>query len=151
MEGGRMSLDDVPGYEVQWADAEVCSIPGGYAMHINPAPNLGGTNLIEALNLAAEAKLTEDGPWWKSGQSLRKALDITSQLNVSFLPDEMVAQVYPDLDFSPKSRLTRDHAKQLWARMEAGAKLGGFSHNTPRHSDDVVAVDRARESRLRFD
>ncbi|HVT34071.1 MAG TPA: gamma-glutamyltransferase [Nevskiaceae bacterium] len=142
-EGGRMTLDDLKDYQVLWSDAQVAELPGGYSLHMPPHPNAGTINLIEALNLAEAAKLADDGPWWKSGTSLRKAVEITSQMMAMFLPDAMLAQIYPGLDLSPQARVTPAHAQELWKRMQAGAKLARFAPAPPRHSDDVVAVDAA--------
>ncbi|AMO23639.1 gamma-glutamyltransferase [Ramlibacter solisilvae] len=140
-DGGKMTMEDLESYEVQWSDPVVCELANGYTLHMSQAPNFGAPNLVEALNLAEEANLAEDGPWWESGPALKKAVDIANQFGVSLLPDAMVGQMYPGMDFSFDARLTKAHAKELWKRMEAGMKAGRFRPRL-QHSDDVVAVDK---------
>jgi gamma-glutamyltranspeptidase/glutathione hydrolase len=140
-DGGKMTLDDLAAYAVLWHDAAVCELSDGYALHMSQAPNVGTANLVEALHIAEAANLAADGPWWKSGASLKKAVDIANQFTVSFFPDALLGQVYPGMDFSFPSRLTKAHASELWKRMEAGAKATRFKQRF-QHSDDVVVVDK---------
>lgn len=140
-EGGKLTMDDLRAYDVLWQDATVAELGGGWALHMSPEPNAGTANLVEALNLAEVANLAADGPWWESGRSLRKALEVTGQFGAMFMPDSVMAQIYPGMDFSQKARMTRAHAEELWKRMEAGAKLSRFRIRGIQHSDDVVAVD----------
>ena len=141
-DGGKMTLADLAGYEVIWDDALVASI-GDYEVHTNPPPNSGGVNLIEAQQLARAAGLAEDGHWTESGGALRKALDITQMYVLGFMSDSGLARMYPGLDFSDEVRVTPQHARELWDRMEAGAKPFRWAPPQPRHSDNVVAIDGA--------
>lgn len=140
-DGGKMTLEDLAAYDVVWDEPLIADI-GDYQVHTNPAPNHGGMALIEAQLLARAAGLPGEGHWTKSGAVLRKAIDIAQMMWVDALPDSLRQQVYPGLDFSPQSRVTPQHAAQLWARMEAGAKPFKFAAQGPKHSDDVVAIDR---------
>ncbi len=140
-DGGKMTLDDLAGYEVIWDDPLVADI-GGYQLYTNRPPNLGGVAMVEALNLSEAAGLVKDGHWSKSGVALRKAIDITQMLALNYLPDSLLKQIYPGMDFSPAARLTMPHAADLWARVQAGAKPFQMAKRL-QHSDDVVAVDKA--------
>ena len=141
-DGGVMTMEDLTSYEVLWDTPLKADIGNGYAVYTNPYPNLGGLALIEAQNLADASGLSSEEHWTKSGDSLRKALDISAMGNVAYLPPELVATIFPGLDFSPESRVTNEHAEALWARMEAGAKLGQYKDIRPKHSDDVVVIDK---------
>jgi gamma-glutamyltranspeptidase / glutathione hydrolase len=139
-DGGKMTLEDLAGYEVIWDEPLVADV-GDWQVQTSRPPNMGGVGLIEAQNLARAARLTADGHWSKSGASLRKALDISQMLFLDYLPDAVKAQVYPGIDFSPENRVRADHARELWARMAAGARPYEWVPGEIRHSDDVVAID----------
>ena len=141
-DGGRMTREDLAAYDVIWDSPLIADI-GGYQVYTNRPPNLGGVSLIEALNLATEAGITADGHWSTSGKALRKAVDITQVASLNFLSDEVLRQVYPGVNFAPEARVTREHAAQLWPLVKDGVKPFRFKAPEPRHSDDVVAIDRA--------
>lgn len=140
-DGGRVALEDLRRYEVIWAEPLVGDIGNGRSIHTSPWPNAGGVALIEAQNLAEVSGLATGPHWTRSQAALRTAVDIAQQFTAAYLPDEVLASIYPGLDFSPAARVTRTHAEQLWARMQTGCKLGNFKRTSPMHSDDVVAMD----------
>lgn len=139
-DGGKMQLEDLAAYDVIWDEPLVANI-GSYQVQTNRPPNGGGVALIEAQNLALASGLVADGHWSKSGTSLRKAVDIAQMVFLDLAPDAVRQQVFPGMDPSPQARITPQHATQLWARMQAGAKPFKFAA-APKHSDDVVAIDR---------
>jgi len=139
-DGGKMTLKDLTDYDVHWADALTADIGGGYALATAPWPNAGGVAMIEAQHLAAVSGLADQPHWTVSGESLRKALDITRLIVLAYLPQEATNALFPGLDFSPGARVTREHAERLWTRIQDGAALP-WQPIAPRHSDDVVAVD----------
>lgn len=141
-EGGKMTLEDLSAYDVIWDDPLIADI-GGYQVYTNQPPNLGGVGMIEAQNMAAAADLVADGHWSRSGKALRKAVDIAQMIFLDYLPEPTLKQMYPGLEFSPSARTSSEHAKALWARMEAGAKPFRWKLPEPKHSDDVVAIDEA--------
>ena len=98
--------------------------------------------MIEAQILALVSGLGDEGHWTESGEVLRKALDITGQAFASFYPEETLSGLYPGLDFSMQSRITREHAKAMWDAMQSGAKISLWESSNPGHSDDVVVIDR---------
>src|SRR5262249_54406487 len=140
-DGGKMTLEDLAAYEVIWDEPLIGRI-GEYQLQTNRPPNLGGVGMIEAQNLAEVSGLATGEHWSKSAASLRKALDITQMFVLDYLPDRTLKQLYPKLDFSPRARTTRKHAEELWKRMQAGSKPFSWETPGPKHSDDVVAVDK---------
>lgn len=139
-DGGAMTLQDLIDYDVQWSDALTAEIPGGYTLATAPWPNSGGVAMIEAQQLAAASGLTDEQHWTESGASLRKALDITRSAIVGSLPAQARDALFPGVNLTPAARITRDHADRLWERLKAPATLP-WQPGTPRHSDDVVAID----------
>jgi gamma-glutamyltranspeptidase/glutathione hydrolase len=142
-DGGKMTLEDLAHYDVIWDTPLVGDLGGGYTVSTNRPPNLGGVSLIEAQLLAEASGLTHEAHWSTSAASLRKALDISQMMTLSYLPDATLDQLYPGLDFSTPARLTPAHAAALWQRMQAGAVPYRWKDAAPHHSDDVVAIDSA--------
>ncbi len=140
-DGGKMTLEDLARYDVIWADPLIGRI-GKYEVHTNPVPNIGGVALIEAQNMAAAARLTHDGHRTESGKALRKAVDIAQLVFLDYVPDAIKAQVFPGMDLSPQARVSSEHAADLWARVASGAKPFEWKSPGPKHSDDVVAIDK---------
>lgn len=138
-DGGKMTLEDLAAYDVIWDEPLVATI-GDYEVYTNPPPNGGGVALVEAQNLAAVSGLATGKHWSESAASLRKALEISQ---VSLLPEPMLKQTYPKLDFSPASRTTSRHAQRLWQAIQAGAQPMQWEMRGLGHSDDVVAIDQA--------
>jgi gamma-glutamyltranspeptidase/glutathione hydrolase len=139
-DGGKMTLEDLAAYDVIWDEPLIAEV-GDYQVYTNRPPNMGGVAMIEALNLGDVSGMVADGPWSRSGVAFRKAMDITNMLSLSYLPDSVLKQIYPGLDFSSAARTTRSHAAELWERMEKGAKPFRMAE-APKHSDDVVCIDK---------
>ena len=140
-DGGRMTLEDLASYEVMWVPPLEADV-GEYRIHANGLPAFGGVNMIEALHLGEAAGIESLGHWSASGESLRRASDLTFNMMLSFLPPETREQLYPGLDLSDASRIRPETAAALWARIEEGVKLGQYAQEFQSHSDTVVAVDR---------
>ena len=75
-------------------------------------------------------------------------MQITKNQLVFEAPEPMASR-YPGRDFSPRARLTRDHARWFWNRMQSGElpfvtkpAAGRGANGRPGHSSGVVAVDR---------
>ena len=100
--------------------------------------------MIEAMLLGEAAGIRELGHWSASGDSLRRASDLTFNKFLAHLPADTREQIFPGLDLSPASRIRPETAAALWERMDAGAKLAQYVEGSPSpsHSDTVVAVDR---------
>ena len=140
-DGGKMTLEDLRRYQPIWSDPLIGALDGGYAIYTSPWPNAGGVGMIEAQNLAAVSGLATGPHWTKSPESLVKAVEISQQLFITYLPEAARNALYPGIDLSPASRVTRETAAKIWARMELGAKVANFQRTAPKHSDDVVAID----------
>ena len=140
-DGGKMTLEDLSAYDVLWDEPLVASI-GGYQIQTNRPPNSGGVSLIEAQQLAVAAGLGGGPHWTKSGASLKKALDISQIQSLAYLSDQLKAQMYPGIDFTPASRTGAAYAEAVWARMQAGAVPFRWKLPAGHHSDDVVAIDK---------
>jgi len=130
-EGGKMTLEDLASYEVRW-DTPLVAPLGEYELHSNPPPNGGGVAMIEAYNLALAAGMVADGHWTESAEALRKALDVTQMMYIDFLPAEMLEQFFPGVEITAESRVTSEYATEMWARMEAGAKLSQWTRRRDR-------------------
>lgn len=137
-DGGKMTLADLADYDVIWADPIVGRV-GDHELYTSPPPNGGGVALIEALLLARAAGMAELPHWTVSGDSLRKAVQISQMVFLDYLPDTIKQQLYPGIDFSPEARLDEARAAEFWKRMSSGALPFRFA--SPNHSDDVVAID----------
>lgn len=140
-DGGRMTTEDLAAYEVLWDEPLVADLGGGYTVFTNPPPNNGGVSLIEAQRVATAARLTEDGHWTESADALRKALDITRNYMLDFMPEESM-EAFLGEEFTDDTRVTPEHAERLWQLMEAGLPFPNWAPRGPGHSDDVVAIDR---------
>lgn len=140
-DGGKMALEDLANYDVVWG-AAIRAPFGGYEIATAGPPNGGGVAMIEAQNLAAAAGLPDVGHWSTSGQALRIAADVTQGWIVGLIPPPARKQMFPTLDFSDASRITPAHAEALWREIQAGRMPIKWGKDVPKHSDDVVVVDR---------
>jgi gamma-glutamyltranspeptidase/glutathione hydrolase len=140
-EGGKMTLEDLKRYDVIWGDPLVAPLANGWSVQTTAWPNSGGIALIEGQNLAQASGLVDMPHWTADPEALRIALTICNQSELSEMSPADVAKVFPGLDMSPAARVTPAHAKEMWARIQAGQGLRKWVMKGPRHSDDVVAVD----------
>jgi gamma-glutamyltranspeptidase/glutathione hydrolase len=139
-EGGRMTLEDLAGYEVIWS-TPISTTHAGYEVLTMGGPGLGGLNLVEALNLAEAAGLADMPHWSRDAEAFRRITLVTAPgVPLSYLPAEAAQQMLPGVDLSRDGRMSKDNAKKLWAALDAGSPIAGFQkkHN---HSDVVVAAD----------
>lgn len=154
-EGGRISMEDLAAYEVRWEEPLHGNFQG-YDLYTLAPPNLGGTNLIEALHLAEEADLAGRPHYTRDPEALRDLIAIarvaevlgTSILPLRQVPDELLASYLPGVDPAPEARATRESARALWewVRLPEWTELQeAVRHRAAAgadHSDAVVAVDR---------
>ena len=121
-DGGKMTMKDLADYRVLWNQPIRSQFDEDEVAVLGP-PTFGSIKLIEALNLAYAAGIPELGHWSTNGSSLRLIADVTSNMNLSYLTDDLKKMIYPVLDLSNQSRLNNETALELWNRMESGAKL----------------------------
>jgi gamma-glutamyltranspeptidase/glutathione hydrolase len=126
---------------VIWA-SPIRGTVGDYEIATLPPPNYGGVGMIEAQNLAVAAGLKAKGHWSKSAAALRIAVTVTQGWMLSLLPEQYRQLLYPGMDLSPAARLTQAHAEAFWEKMEAGKLPAKWAEEGPKHSDDVVVIDR---------
>ena len=158
-DGGKMTMKDLADYRVLW-NQPIRSQYEEYEVAVLGPPTFGSINLIEALNLAYAAGIPELGHWSTNGSSLKLIADVTSNMNLSYLTDDLKKMIYPGLDLSNQSRLKKETAVDLWNRMDSGVKLITYANEKrklkvgkifqyliskirgPKHSDTVVAIDQ---------
>jgi gamma-glutamyltranspeptidase / glutathione hydrolase len=141
-DGGKMAREDLAEYEVIWSPP-ITGRVGRFELVSLPAPNQGGVAMIEAQNLAVVAGFPALGHWSTSGAALRKAAEATQAWIVSLIPPAARKQLFPNRDFSDTARVTMAHAEAFWREIEAGKlPIKWGKDDTPKHSDDVVVIDR---------
>ncbi len=144
-DGGLITARDMESYKVVWEEPLETTYHG--ARVFGPGySSIGGVDTLEALNLLEVAGLKDRGPPTRSAESLSWIMRIASSQNLSYAP-ELMTRTYPGRDLSPKARVTKDHARWIWERIQHGdwpyaAKLARGTKDRPGHSSGVVAVDR---------
>lgn len=138
-DGGRMTREDLSAYDVIWSDPLVRGV-GDIEIATLPAPNDGGVALIEAQQLALEAGLGRSEHWSRSGAVLKQAFSIALARMVTYLPESVQKQRYPDVRFDFESRMTAANARAYLAHLARGDTPMPVAA-PPKHSDDVVVID----------
>ncbi len=138
-DGGRMTREDLAAYEVIWSDPLVRGV-GDIEIATLPAPNDGGVALIEAQQLALEAGLGRGEHWSRSGAVLKQTFSIALARMVTYLPESVQKQRYPDVRFDAESRMTAANARAYLAHLARGDTPMPVA-TPPKHSDDVVVID----------
>ena len=147
-EGGKLTLDDLATYRVNWADPLEIAYHQ-YRWTSLGAPNIGGPTTLIAMNLVAAADLKQFGHYTTSAEALYWLIQITRIATMlASRPAQSFKEQFPDIDLSPTSLLTEESAKKIWQRMQqsdwnklmAGMRGGKATSN---HSAGVVAVDKA--------
>jgi gamma-glutamyltranspeptidase/glutathione hydrolase len=144
-DGGKITLRDLEAYRVIWETPIEATFRGARVV-VPGSSSQGGVETVEALNLLELAGLKTYGPPSRSPEGLFWLMQITNNQNLTFSPGP-AARRYPGRDFSPRTRVTKDHARWLWERMQAGEwpfaiRPAAGARDRPRHSSGVVAVDR---------
>ena len=154
-EGGKMTLEDLERYEPVWSKPLKSSFRG-YEVYAGPQPNLGGINLIEALNLVELADLGQLGHYTESSEALYRLIGIVrvidilgSSLTHHVAPLELIRERAPDIETDPGERISKQAAEKLWAAMQSedwsALNLEAYNWRSEGsangHSDAVVAMD----------
>jgi gamma-glutamyltranspeptidase/glutathione hydrolase len=169
--GGRLGLADLQAYQPVWAEPVATSFRGRYTIVAPGAPSFGGVSMAEAFNLLELADLPRVGHYGASPAALATMLSV-SQVGEMLgqpmagapVPAEVLRRHFPGADLSPAARITKDHARMLWATMQradwpafraeaiAGRRQGsemieklltGWGRRRPQRTAGVVAVDEA--------
>jgi gamma-glutamyltranspeptidase / glutathione hydrolase len=147
-DGGKMTLEDLAAYEVQWSEPAKSSYHG-YDIHAHGLPASGGVHLLEAMNLAELGKLERMEHYSKSPLMLYWLAQIAKP---SFLLSPAAMAADPTaaerirqlgLDMPLSARADKRAAERLWKAIQEG-QLPGIKPPELRsaHSDGVVVVDR---------
>jgi gamma-glutamyltranspeptidase/glutathione hydrolase len=151
-----MTMEDLEGYEVLWSEPLHADFKG-YDVYTSPPPNMGGVNMLEALNLVERADLPSRGhpietadAFYTMARIARTADVLGTSLTRHITPVEMIERYVGGLDLDPGHRVTEQAADRLWAAMQTPgwATLDRSSmewrpvEQYGNHSDAVVAVDR---------
>ncbi|WP_126177109.1 gamma-glutamyltransferase [Tsuneonella rigui] len=137
-DGGKMTHEDLARYRPIWSEPILIE-RNGRTLALPSGPCKGSINLVEALNLATAAGLTERPHWSSSGDSLVRIAKCCAVAGLSYATKEQLEAEFPGFDMSDEVRMTQGHADRLWERLDGP----GMIHFQPigTHSDDVVAID----------
>ncbi len=158
-DGGKMTMKDLERYRPIWSEP-VRTRYHGYEIAAIGLPNVGGVNIVEALNLAELADLSQYGHPTESAEALYRLIRIsrlsdimgTSLTSRRGAPVDLLRRQAPELDPGLEARLSKDAARRTWARMQQPgwdqlnqdvfAEQAAAWATGSDHSDAVVAVDR---------
>jgi gamma-glutamyltranspeptidase/glutathione hydrolase len=139
-DGGRMTLEDLANYKVIWSEP-LHSTYHGYDLYVHGMPADGGVNLVQAMNLAEIAGLSQMGKYSQSPQAMFTLAQI-AKVQMLFEYDPGAAQKL-GIDLSLTSRVKKETAATLWKEMQARRAATVSSANPkPAHSDAVVVIDQ---------
>ncbi len=154
-EGGKLTLEDLQRYEPIWK-APSSSTFRGYDVHATAQPNLGGVNMVEALNLVEQANLGALGHYTENSEALfrltriARVIDIMgTSLTHHVTPAALIAAHAPGIATMPADRTSKQAAKKLWRAMQTegwdSLNIAAYEWqpgpSSGNHSDAVVAVD----------
>jgi gamma-glutamyltranspeptidase/glutathione hydrolase len=142
-EGGKMSLEDLAAYAPSWIEP-VTTRFNGFDVYAHGLPTLGGVQLIEDLNLATAAKLTEMPPYKDSPLALYWLYQFVKTSTLLSAPgvSQQLGTAYKT-DLSLQSRLDPATAEKVLALIKVGQMPSVAPPRTTHHSDAVIAVDAA--------
>ena len=141
-EGGAITTDDMATYQPVWTEP-VSTTYAGHTIYSSGLPGFGGATLIEAINLLEVAELEEHGHFAEDPEALFWMMQISRANLLVSLDTQQQKALFPGLDLSLESRVTKESAEQLWARLREGllpffTPLQGTAKS---HSAAVVAID----------
>ncbi|QIB67010.1 gamma-glutamyltransferase [Kineobactrum salinum] len=138
-DGGKMTLEDLAAYQPVWSPPATIE-RDGYLLAFPGEPCEGSINLIESLNLAEAAGIKQLGHWSCSSEGMVRLAKCCSAMGgMRYDSEEEQQRAFPGLNMSHAARVTREHARELWSRLEDQAPIRFIPKST--HSDVVVAVD----------
>ena len=138
---GRMTLEDLANYEVVWSRPARGSYHG-FDMYAHGSPAEGGVGLIEAMNLAELAGVSDHGHYGDSPEALFWLTQI-SRPGLTFAvggkqaADGIAAMIGADL--THETRVRKETSAKLWGAIQDGSFPGVVvPEGTVAHSDAVV-------------
>ncbi len=142
-EGGRITAQDLATYQPGWEQATETTYRA-VRVFAPGLSSIGGVDTIEALNLLELSGLSRSGLPSRSPESLFWLMQISHNQFLFYEP-ELAARRFPAEDFSPRIRVSKEHARWLWTRMQVGEWPFAVPPNRlgsrPAHSSGVVAID----------
>ncbi len=169
-EGSRMTLADLDRYEPLWSEPWQTEF-AGYRVLGPGTPAYGGYQVLEGLNLVEAAGIREREHYTASAGALASFMRLSrvagfleahSTHNFGAGHGALVRDHFPDIDLSPRARITQAHADRVWAAtgdarwqafvdavidrkrreiLDKQRMLEGMDE--PQRSDAVIAVDEA--------
>ncbi len=135
--GGKITMDDMTTYEAMWTEP-VRATYGDFEIYAHGLPSYGGVNLLEALNLLEAGDVAGMGHYATEPEALFWMSHVVRAGQVSRAVEGDMDEILATY----RQRLTDDHARTLWQRMQdnGGFEVGLVDHS-PKHSDGVVVVD----------
>lgn len=144
--GGRMTVDDLAAYEVIWSEPARGSYHG-YDLYAHGSPAEGGIGLIEAMNLAELAGVSDHGHYGDSPEALFWLAQIarpglTFAIGGKEAADGLAEMVGADLTHD--TRVQKETSAKLWGTIQDGSFPGVVvpEEGAAPHSDAVVAIDQ---------
>ena len=136
-EGGRLTLEDLASYAVQWHQPRVATYRD-YVLHASSGASYGGLWVLMALKTLEHASLDPNHPYWDDAGQLEMMIRIARQvwsepalLDIEMLQDPDVAQ----------SLLQSTHTAHMWERVQSKARAFPMRVGEP-HSYQVITQDR---------
>ncbi len=143
--GGRMTVEDLAAYEVVWSEPARGSYRG-FDLYAHGSPAEGGVGLIEAMNLAELAGVSDYGHYGDSAEALFWLTQIarpglTFAIGGKQAADGIAAMIGADL--THETRVRQETSAKLWGAIRDGSFPGVVvpAAAAP-HSDAVVAIDQ---------
>ncbi len=144
--GGRMTVDDLAAYEVIWSEPARGSYHG-YDLYAHGSPAEGGIGLIEAMNLAELAGVSDYGHYGDSPKALFWLAQIarpglTFAIGGKEAADGLAEMVGADL--THETRVQKETSAKLWGAIQDGSFPGVVvpEEGAAPHSDAVVVIDQ---------
>jgi gamma-glutamyltranspeptidase/glutathione hydrolase len=135
--GGKATMEDMKRYRPIWEEPFSTTFLG-HTVFVPGKSNGGGSQVLEALNLAEELKLDQMGPYQKDPKAFRTLSRILRKVEY----DSYVAKY---LRPNESGSLSDDRISKVYAKAQASALDEVRDPQQPEdthHSDSVVVVDR---------
>ena len=149
-EGGKMTLEDLKRYEPIWR-APLRSTFRGYDVHATAQPNLGGVNMVEALNLVEQADLGSLGHYTESPQALFRLTRIARLMDIMgtslthhVTPTALIERHAPGIATAPPQRTTKAAAKSYGRRCRPMAGINSTSRRMNGNQTRLPAITPMR-------
>ena len=144
--GGLMTVEDLANYEVVWSEAARGSYRG-YDLYAHGSPAEGGIGLIEAMNLAELAGVSDYGHYGDSPEALFWLTQIarpglTFAIGGQEAADGIAAMIGSDL--THETRVRQETSAKLWGAIQDGSFPGVVVPEgaAAPHSDAIVSIDQ---------